>query len=79
MDTLAHDGTIWTAQGDKIVSFGQQGFGDGEFNYPNGTAIGSRNKIFIADTSNGRIQVWGWPNQVSPIPIPTRPTTGGCA
>jgi len=73
VDTLAHDGTIWTAKGDKILSFGQQGFGDGEFNYPNGVAIGTRNKIFIADTSNGRVQVWGWPNQVSPIPIPHAP------
>ena len=26
VDTLAHDGTIWTAKGDKILSFGQQGF-----------------------------------------------------
>jgi len=73
VDTLAHDGTIWSAKGDKILSFGQQGFADGQFNYPNGTAIGNRNRIFIADTSNGRIQVWGWPNQVSPIPIPNAP------
>ena len=73
VDTLAHDGTIWSGKGDKILSFGQQGFGDGEFSYPNGTAIGTRNKIFIADTANGRIQVWGWPNQVSPIPIPHAP------
>ena len=73
VDTLAHDGTLWTAKGDKILSFGQQGYGDGQFNYPNGTAIGARNRIFIADTANGRIQVWGWPNQVSPIPIPNAP------
>jgi DNA-binding beta-propeller fold protein YncE len=73
VDTLAHDGTLWTAKGDKILAFGQQGFADGEFNYPNGAAVGSRNKIFIADTSNGRIQVWGWPNQVSPVPIPNAP------
>jgi hypothetical protein len=29
--------------------------------------------MFIADTSNGRVQVWGWPNQVSPVPIPNAP------
>jgi DNA-binding beta-propeller fold protein YncE len=73
VDTLAHDGTLWSAKGDKILAFGQKGFGDAEFSYPNGTAVGTRNKIFIADTSNGRIQVWGWPNQVSPIPIPHAP------
>jgi DNA-binding beta-propeller fold protein YncE/predicted nucleic acid-binding protein len=69
-DTLAHDGTIWTEKGDKLVSFGQQGFLDGQFNYPNGVSVGSKNKIFIADTANGRVQVWGWPVQVSPVPIP---------
>ena len=73
VDTLAHDGTMWSDKGNKLVVFGQQGFGDGQFNYPNGAAVGSRNKIFIADTANGRIQVWGWPNQVSPIPIPNAP------
>jgi len=69
-DTLAHDGTIWTAAGDKVLSFGEEGYLDGQFSYPNGVSVGSKNKIFIADTANGRIQVWGWPNQVSPIPIP---------
>jgi DNA-binding beta-propeller fold protein YncE len=70
-DTLAHDGTIWTEKGDKILSFGEEGYLDGQFSYPNGLSVGSKNKIFIADTANGRIDVWGWPNQVSPIPIPT--------
>jgi sugar lactone lactonase YvrE len=73
VDTLAHDGTLWSVKGDKILAFGQQGTVDGEFNYPNGAAVGTRNKMFIADTSNGRIQVWGWPNQVSPIPSPHAP------
>jgi DNA-binding beta-propeller fold protein YncE len=70
VDTLAHDATIWNTKGDKVISFGQQGILDGEFSYPNGVSVGSRNRIFIADTSNGRIQVWGWPEQVSPIPLP---------
>jgi len=71
VDTLAHDGTIWDTKGTKLVDFGQQGVLDGQFSYPDGASIGSRNKIFIADTSNGRIQVWGWPAQVSPVPVPT--------
>ena len=74
IDTLSHDATIWSVSGDKIVTFGEQGLLDGQFSYPNGCSIGSNNKIFIADTSNGRIQVWGWPNQVSPVPIPTLPS-----
>jgi hypothetical protein len=70
VDTLSHDATIWTSRGDKVVTFGQQGVLDGQFSYPNGCAITGKNKIFIADTSNGRIQVWGWPDQLSPVPLP---------
>jgi sugar lactone lactonase YvrE/predicted nucleic acid-binding protein len=70
IDTLSHDGTIWNAKGDKILSFGDQGLLEGQFSYPDGVAVGERNKIFVADTSNGRIQVWGWPNLVTPVPLP---------
>lgn len=70
VDTLAHDGTLWNIKGTKLVDFGQQGVLDGQFNYPDGASTGSRNRIFIADTSNGRVQVWGWPEQVSPVPVP---------
>jgi len=77
VDTLAHDGTLWSTAGAKLVSFGQQGVLDGEFSYPNGVSIGGRNKIFIADTANGRVQVWGWPDQASPVPIPRLPRNWG--
>lgn len=70
VDTLSHDGTLWNVKGTKLVDFGQQGVLDGQFSYPDGAAVGSRNRIFIADTSNGRVQVWGWPEQVSPVPVP---------
>lgn len=62
-DTLSHDGVIRTVDGQKLVSFGEQGVLDGQFSYPGAVSLGSRNRIFIADTSNGRIQVWGWPTQ----------------
>lgn len=75
VDTLAHDGTIWNTEGEKLVTFGQQGILDGEFNYPNGVSVGPRNRIYIADTSNGRVQVWGWPEQVSRVPLPRAPRT----
>ena len=70
VDTLAHDATIWSAKGDKIVNFGEQGVLDGQFQYPNDTSIALNNKIFITDTSNARVQVWGWPTATSPIPLP---------
>lgn len=67
VDTLSHDATIWTLSGEKLVGFGKQGVLDGEFNFPNSVAKGSANKIFVADTSNGRVDVWGWPAQISPV------------
>lgn len=70
VDTLAHDATIWSADGEKIVNFGERGVLEGQFNYPNDLSVGSRNLIFIADSANGRVQVWGWPEEVSPVPLP---------
>ncbi|HET6351431.1 MAG TPA: hypothetical protein VFG89_04790 [Coriobacteriia bacterium] len=77
VDTLAHDATIWADKGEKIVSFGQQGLLDGQFNYPNSVSVGSRNRIFITDSANGRVQVWGWPEQVSIVPVPRVPRNWG--
>jgi sugar lactone lactonase YvrE len=74
VDTLSHDGTIWSSAGSKVLNFGEQGILDGQFNYPGGVSIGTKNRIFVADTSNGRIQVWGWPAVVSPVPIPRAPS-----
>jgi len=77
VDTLAHDGSLWSTNGTKLVTFGQQGVLEGEFSYPNGVATGARNRIFIADTANGRVQVWGWPDQVSAVPVPRLPQKWG--
>jgi len=72
VDTLAHDVTIWTAKGDKVVNFGEQGVLDGQFSYPTAVAVGAKNRIFVTDTANARVQVWGWPSQITGVPdIPT--------
>jgi DNA-binding beta-propeller fold protein YncE len=70
VDTLSHFCTIWTTKGDKILSFGEEGILDGQFSYPDGVSVGPNNRIYVADTSNGRVQVWGWPEQLSPVPLP---------
>lgn len=67
-DTLSHFATIWTFEGKQALSFGEQGVLDGQFSYPGAVARGSRNRMFIADTSNGRIQAWGWPVQEAGLP-----------
>ncbi|MGE5531559.1 MAG: hypothetical protein ACM3VW_05525 [Bacteroidota bacterium] len=78
VDTLAHDATIWTAKGDKILSFGEQGFLDGQFSYPDGISRGPKNKVYIADSATGRIQVWGWPAQAASIPTVTPKKAAWC-
>jgi DNA-binding beta-propeller fold protein YncE len=41
-----------------IGSFGGEGIGDGQFQYPNGIAIGRSGRIYVTDRENGRVQVW---------------------
>ncbi len=74
MDTLAHDATIWTVRGEKVLSFGENGVLEGQFNYPNDIAVDPATAyMYIADTSNRRIQVWGWPAEAEVIPTPKTP------
>jgi len=42
------------------AEFGSEGIGDGQFNYPNGVAIDSRDRIYVTDRENNRVQVWGY-------------------
>jgi sugar lactone lactonase YvrE len=75
VDTLSHDGTIFAVDGKKVVSFGTRGVLEGQFSYPNDVSVGSKSLLFITDTNNTRVQVWGWPQNLSPIPrvLPQQP------
>ncbi|MDA3935318.1 MAG: hypothetical protein PF636_00435 [Actinomycetota bacterium] len=73
VDTLAHDATIWNAAGDKVLNFGERGVLEGQFSYPNDLSVSNINYMYITDTSNGRVQVWGWPADAAPIPTPQTP------
>jgi len=76
VDTLSHDVTIWDSlKSEKVLTFGVQGVLEGQFNYPNDISVDAKRKIYVADSSNGRISVWGWPEVANPIPVPTT-TTG---
>ncbi len=77
IDTLAHDATIWDATGNKMLTFGGQGVMDGQFSYPNDLSVGTKAKIFVADTYNARIQVWGWPSETAVVKLPPLPQYWG--
>jgi DNA-binding beta-propeller fold protein YncE len=64
VDALGHDVSVFKKtdkSGTALTVFGGQGVGFGQFLYPNGMALDSSGKIYVADRENHRIQVWAWP------------------
>lgn len=49
---------IFDKNGQLKREFGNEGTGDGEFEFPNGIAIRTNGDIFVADSNNSRIQVF---------------------
>ncbi|MFV1857973.1 MAG: hypothetical protein ACC647_01310 [Anaerolineales bacterium] len=43
-----------------LFNFGEVGFGDGQFNFPNDIAVDETGRIYIADRENHRVQVWSY-------------------
>ncbi len=37
-----------------------EGVADGQFAYPNATAIHARGRMYVADTFNDRVQIWSY-------------------
>jgi YD repeat-containing protein len=55
----------FTTGGAFLTSFGAKGSGAGQFKGPEGVAVNGAGTIYVADTENGRVQVWE--------PIPSAP------
>ncbi len=75
VDALAHQVDIYNLQGEQLAQFGRQGFGPGQFNYPNDIAVRG-NRIYVTDRQNDQIQVWGWPVAAPPAIRPPRTPLG---
>lgn len=64
VDTMSHTIKVYgISEGQSkppsyIGSFGVEGIGNGQFQYPNGVAIGSDGHIYVTDRENDRVQVW---------------------
>jgi DNA-binding beta-propeller fold protein YncE len=43
-----------------VGSFGVEGIGNGQFQYPNGIAIGGDGHIYVTDRENNRVQIWSY-------------------
>lgn len=71
---VAHAIDVYDLKGAPIAQFGSQGFGPGQFNFPNDIALDRRGRIYITDRENNQVQVWGWPVAEPPaVPTPTSP------
>jgi DNA-binding beta-propeller fold protein YncE len=64
-DTTAHTVKVYDRPGDVsevpryLGSFGVEGVGDDQFQYPNGIAVGN-GKIYVTDRENDRVQIWSY-------------------
>lgn len=73
VDALAHQVDIYSLKGETLTKFGEQGFGPGQFNYPNDVTI-QGNRIYVTDRENDQVQVWGWPTGgLPPLRPPSTP------
>jgi len=49
---------VFSADGRLIRSWGEAGRGPGQFSVPHGIAVDSRNRVYVADRENDRVQVF---------------------
>lgn len=61
VDVLSHRIDIFAVNGEHLTTFGENGFGPGQFQYPEDIALDARGRIYISDRENNQIQVWGYP------------------
>lgn len=66
VDTTAHTIKVYDLPGNVaevprfVGSFGVEGIGSGQFQYPNGIAAGGDGRIYVTDRENNRVQVWSY-------------------
>jgi sugar lactone lactonase YvrE len=61
VDVLSQRIDVFTLDGRRLGSFGESGYGPGQFQYPEDVALDGRGRIYISDRENNQVQVWGYP------------------
>ena len=57
VDTGGHRVVGFDGDGTQVVSFGQHGAGEGQFNYPVAVAVDADGNLYVTDAMNFRVQV----------------------
>ena len=50
-----HRVSVFTSEGQFVVSFGRKGQGPGEFKYPRGLAVDDSGVVYLCDQFNNRV------------------------
>jgi sugar lactone lactonase YvrE len=70
VDALSHRIDVYTDAGALLTTFGENGTGPGQFNFPNDVVVDSTGRILITDRDNNQVHVWGY--SVAEIPGVTK-------
>ncbi len=57
-DLLNQRVVVFNRAGEVVLTFGEPGAGDGQFNFPAGIVVDTNGDIYVADSQNHRIQVF---------------------
>lgn len=57
-DVDDHKVKVFSSYGKLLRDFGGRGAGEGQFAYPNGVAVDKEGNIYVADSNNGRVQLF---------------------
>ena len=53
-----HHVSVFTTDGQLVISFGRKGEGPGEFSSPRGLAVDNSGVVYVCDRDNDRVQVF---------------------
>lgn len=67
-DTFWHKIFVVDQNGKLVSEFGERGTEDGQFSFPEGLAVSSSDRLYVADRQNNRLQIW---QMADPLPKPS--------
>ncbi len=59
VDYMRHSVSAYSVEGEFLFEFGGRGWGPGWFQYPTDVVVDSKQRVYVSDTFNNRVQVFG--------------------